>query len=158
MPESFLKPVFNGVLFLISYFKKHFKPCFFILKALKDILQHIKFVNWRIRGFVVFFDVTNRLYNFLKSMYLLWFLFRLANWEKIMFWTNKKFGFFYSLLKLRKISETNWWKHLMNWLKVFGCCGWSRWGRKFPCTTTRSNGQNSTCCIKGKLSDHLKGY
>ena len=28
--------------------KKHFKPCFFILMALKDILQHFKFVNWRI--------------------------------------------------------------------------------------------------------------
>ena len=37
---------------------KHFKPCFFILKALKDILQHFKFVTWRFR----FFDVTNRLY------------------------------------------------------------------------------------------------
>ena len=46
------KILFNGVLFLIHYFKKHFKPCFFNLKALKDILQHFKFVNWRIRGFV----------------------------------------------------------------------------------------------------------
>jgi phosphatidylglycerophosphate synthase len=36
----------NGVLFLVYYFKKHFKACFFILKALKDILQHFKFVNW----------------------------------------------------------------------------------------------------------------
>ena len=26
--------------FLIYYFKKHFKPSFFILRALKDILQH----------------------------------------------------------------------------------------------------------------------
>ena len=40
------KPLFNGVFFLIYYFKKRFKPCFFILKALKDILQHFKFVNW----------------------------------------------------------------------------------------------------------------
>ena len=39
------KTLFNGVLFLIYYFKKHFQSCFFILKALKDILQHFKFVN-----------------------------------------------------------------------------------------------------------------
>ena len=51
------KTLFNGVLFLIYYFKKHFQPCFFILKALIDILQHFKFVNWWFR----FFDVTNRL-------------------------------------------------------------------------------------------------
>ena len=51
-PASLLKPLYNGVLFLIHYFKKHLKPCFFILKALKNILQHFKFVNWWIRGFV----------------------------------------------------------------------------------------------------------
>ena len=33
-----LKPLFNSVLFLIYYFKKHFKPCFIHLKGLKDIL------------------------------------------------------------------------------------------------------------------------
>ena len=38
-PESLFQSLFDGVLFLIYYFKKHFKPCFFILKALKDILQ-----------------------------------------------------------------------------------------------------------------------
>ena len=27
--KSLLKPLFNGVLFLIYYFKKHFEPCFF---------------------------------------------------------------------------------------------------------------------------------
>jgi hypothetical protein len=44
------------------YFKKHMKPCIFILKALKDILQHFKFVNWRISELLFsFFDVTNRL-------------------------------------------------------------------------------------------------
>ena len=51
------KPGYNGALFLFYYFKKYFKPCFFILKALEDILQHFKFVNWWFR----FFDVTNRL-------------------------------------------------------------------------------------------------
>ena len=45
-PESLLKPLFNGALFLIYYFKKDFKPCFFILTALKDILQHFELVNW----------------------------------------------------------------------------------------------------------------
>ena len=45
-PAILLKPLYNGVLFLIHYFKKHFKPCLFILKAFKDILQHFKFVNW----------------------------------------------------------------------------------------------------------------
>ena len=50
--ESLSKPFLNGVLFLIYYFKKHFKSCFFILKALQDILQHFELVNWRICGFV----------------------------------------------------------------------------------------------------------
>ena len=49
--------------------KKHYKPCLFISKPLKDILQHFKFVNWWIRGFV-FFDVMNRLF------------FNSSNWEK----------------------------------------------------------------------------
>ena len=40
-----MKPLFNVVSVPIYYFKKHFKPCFLIL----DILQHFKFVNWRIR-------------------------------------------------------------------------------------------------------------
>ena len=39
-PESLLIPLFNGVFFLIYHFKKHFKPCLSIFKALKDILQH----------------------------------------------------------------------------------------------------------------------
>ena len=43
MPASLSKHL---VLYLIHYFKKHFKPCFFILKAFKDILQHFEFVNW----------------------------------------------------------------------------------------------------------------
>ena len=54
------KTSFNGVLFLVYYFNNHFKPCFFILQALTDILQPFKFVNWWIRGFI-FFDVTNSL-------------------------------------------------------------------------------------------------
>ena len=41
--------------FLFITLKKHFKPCFFILKALKDILQHFKFVNWWIGEFLVSF-------------------------------------------------------------------------------------------------------
>ena len=43
--KGLLKLLFIGVLFFIYYFKKHFKPCFFIF-------QHFKFVNWSIRGFV----------------------------------------------------------------------------------------------------------
>ena len=43
-----------SVLLGIYYFKKHFKTYFFILKALKDILQHFKFMNWKIGGFVFF--------------------------------------------------------------------------------------------------------
>ena len=39
------KTLFNRVLFLVYYIKKHFLPCFFILKALKDILLHFKLVN-----------------------------------------------------------------------------------------------------------------
>ena len=62
---SLFKPFFNGVLLLIYYFKKHFKHCFFISKALKDILQHFKFVNWWMD--VSYFDVTIRLYVELTS-------------------------------------------------------------------------------------------
>ena len=32
--------------FPIHYFKNNFKPCSFISKAFKEILQHFKFVNW----------------------------------------------------------------------------------------------------------------
>ena len=51
-PASLLKPLHNDVLFLIHYFKTHFKSCFFILKTFKEILQHFKCVTWWIRGFV----------------------------------------------------------------------------------------------------------
>ena len=36
--KTFLKLLCNGVLFLIYYFKNHFKPCFSILKAFKAFL------------------------------------------------------------------------------------------------------------------------
>ena len=53
--KSLLKPLFNGVLVLIYYFEKYFKPCFFILKAFCSTL------NSRI-GVLEnsIFDVTNR--------------------------------------------------------------------------------------------------
>ena len=38
--------------------QKHFKPCLFNLKALKDILQHFEFVNWWIGGFVFLMSQT----------------------------------------------------------------------------------------------------
>ena len=50
--EPFKIPFLMVYQFLFITLKKHFKPCFFILKALKDILQHFKFVNWWIGGFV----------------------------------------------------------------------------------------------------------
>ena len=52
--------------------------------------------------------------------YLLWFLFQLTNWGKKLVWTNKKMGYFNCSIWgkfMRKIRETNWWKHLMNSLK-----------------------------------------
>jgi hypothetical protein len=55
MPENLLKGRFNGVLFLIYYIKKHFKPSFFILKVSKDILQHFDLVNSWIGSLVVSF-------------------------------------------------------------------------------------------------------
>ena len=63
------KTLFDGVLFLISYFKKHFQFCLFILKALKDILKHFKLVNLWFH----FFDVTNWLY--------LWIVNNHGNWS-----------------------------------------------------------------------------
>ena len=54
--QSLLKPLFNGVLFLIYYFKKHFNPCFFILKTFCSTLN-----SWIGEFVVSFFDVTNRL-------------------------------------------------------------------------------------------------
>ena len=57
--EPFKIP-FNGVLFLIYYFKQHFKPCFFTLKTFCST------INSGIGEFVVsLFDVTNRLLMFL---------------------------------------------------------------------------------------------
>ena len=55
----------------VSYFsqqgvqdlKIHFKSCFFNLKAVKDILQHFKFVNWWIGEFVVSFFLMSRTGN-----------------------------------------------------------------------------------------------
>ena len=58
--------------------------------------------------------------------YLLWFLFQLANWGKIPVLDQKEVCFLSQLLKLRKIcgknSETNWWKHLMNSLRITNRC------------------------------------
>ena len=49
--------------------------------------------------------------------YLLWFIFQLANWKKKS-WTIKKFVFFFNCWNwenfMEKISEINWWKHVMN--------------------------------------------
>ena len=59
MPASLLKPLYNGVLFLIHYFKKHFKPCFFILRAFKTFCSTSN--SWIGEFVVSFFDVTNRL-------------------------------------------------------------------------------------------------
>ena len=38
-PKSLLEPIFNGVLVLIYYFKKHFKPRFLILKTFCSTLN-----------------------------------------------------------------------------------------------------------------------
>ena len=54
--------------FLFISVKTNFKPYFFILKAFEDILQHIKFVNWRIGGFI-FFGVSNRLKNSISKVF-----------------------------------------------------------------------------------------
>ena len=40
------------------HLKKHLKSHFFILNALKDILQHYEFVDWRVRGFVFLMSQT----------------------------------------------------------------------------------------------------
>ena len=62
--RELLKPLFNGVLFLIYYFRKHFKPSFFILKAFCSTLK-----SWIGEFVVSFFDVTNRLNNELTWHY-----------------------------------------------------------------------------------------
>ena len=63
------KTLFNG-LHIIYYFKRHFQLCFFILKALKDILQHFKFVNWQIGEFVVSFFWCHKIKQ-LSTLYLI---------------------------------------------------------------------------------------
>ena len=54
--------------------------------------------------------------------YLLWFLFQLAKWAKKLFWTNEKFVLFFNCSNwekfVKKSSEKNWWKYLMNSLKA----------------------------------------
>ena len=42
---------------------------------------------------------------------MLWFFFQLAKWGKKLFWTNKKFVYFF---ELKKNLGQNWWQHLMN--------------------------------------------
>ena len=41
--------------------------------------------------------------------------------KKSLFWTNEKFVFFFNCPNwekfVEKIRETNWWKHLMNWIQ-----------------------------------------
>ena len=65
--ESFKTP-FNCVLFLTYQFKKNILSSFYILKALKDILQHFKIVNWWIGGSV--FWCHEQLTNFPRSFKL----------------------------------------------------------------------------------------
>ena len=72
--QKSFKPPFNGISFLIYYHKKLLKSCFFILKAFKDILEHFRFVNWRIGEWVVsfFFDVMNRLLDWSMTLIFCW--------------------------------------------------------------------------------------
>ena len=44
------------------------------------------------------------MYEFFNE-YLLWVLFQLANWEKNIFWANKKFVFFLNYSNREKIVE-----------------------------------------------------
>ena len=49
---------------LMYYFQNIFNLAFSILKSLKDILQHSKFVNWWIRGFVFLMSRTGYTIDF----------------------------------------------------------------------------------------------
>ena len=83
-PESLLKP-FLMVYYFLFITLKTFKPCFFILKALNDILQHFRFLNWWIGGFVFLMsgtgyssDVsTNLSHQFFPRIFL-----SLSNWKR----------------------------------------------------------------------------
>ena len=60
--------------FLFITWKKHSKSCFLILKSFKDILQHFKFVNSWIGGFLFFMSRTGficKILNWFRSYNLL---------------------------------------------------------------------------------------
>ena len=94
-------------LFLIYYFKKHFKSCLFILKALKDILQHFKFVNWWIHGFG-FFSITNRLYL------EFWLNYILQNWIGVENSSSKWFQYTSTVIYNRELCHKIWSKGPFN--------------------------------------------
>ena len=93
--------------------------------------------------------------------YLLWFLFQLANWEKRLVWTNNKFVFFFNCSYreklLEKISETDWWKSLMNSLI---CSSWNVPFKGFrfryffqPLQTKLVTATASPCLISANAAD-----
>ena len=60
-----------GVLFLTYYFWKKIWPCLFYFKGFKRILQHFKFVNWRICGFIFLMSrigYSYQLFNLLMTL------------------------------------------------------------------------------------------
>ena len=97
------KTLFNGILFLIYYFKKHFQRYFFILKALKDILQHFEFMNWWIRGFV--FLMSRAGYLWLQNASHLFIIYDVA-WMYVSIHTIQK-----SKIWTRQYMSPNFWYH-----------------------------------------------
>ena len=88
------------------FFKKHVKPCFFILKALKDILKQCKFVNCWICEFTVSGFLMSRTgYSILPKnerknlTLLLWYL--KPNWRH----KNLILVFFFSEFQHHKLKK-----------------------------------------------------
>ena len=74
-----LKDLFNGVLFLISYFKKHAKPCFFILKSFCSTLNSW-IGEWEILWFRFFMSRTGYMLIVEYS--------RTGKWRKMIFFSK----------------------------------------------------------------------
>ena len=104
-------PLFNGVLFLIYYFKNHFKPCFSILKAFKAFLVS-NLLHWPQRLIPRDLICTAKQH----SSVFLSILLTLNTYLKISETTNLEFSWFFSGYLAIRGSEN--WKFLAFLLKI----------------------------------------
>ena len=87
-------------------------PCFFISKPLKDILQHFKLVNWRIRGFVFLMPQTGYVPLSFENLFLCH--------RAYVFLLNTSQICFKNLLHCKKKLWSNYFNYLLFIFSEFG--------------------------------------